>query len=135
MVDFINLRPHHFLAGDNSFHAGSEPLAIVAVQVDLHQFLGVSHFDAAGADGGDGLQVLGAHDGPESTTPVDGVAGNSNNRLDDLVFSGRADAGYLDIFTQLFPKRRAGVAGGLAPQVAGISDFNLAVIDPQVDRS
>src|SRR5574343_960013 len=91
--------------------------------------------NALGAANGDGLEVLGTHDGADA-----GTAGSTVQVIDDageehLVFARAADRGdanqrILEFGLDGF----LGVPAGRAPQVGGVAQFGLVVFDVEVNR-
>ena len=76
----------------------------------------VRHFQPLGASDGDGLEVFGPHDGPDT-----GAARRASHVAHDagkqhLVFSGRTDAGHLGFGVGLLDDRLVSVAVEVLPQ-------------------
>src|SRR5205807_2681528 len=98
--------------------------------------------ERARAAHGHRLEVLRAHHRAEARAP-DGppvLAVDHDRREADESLAGRSDARHawqlaapIDCRADLGPDGVVGLEGVLAPQVAGVADLDLAIVDPQVD--
>ena len=87
-----------------------------------------------GAAYGDGLEVLGSHDGADPGTAGGAVQVIDDAGVFDAVLAGAADAGDADLRVLVaFLDGFFGLEDGLAPQMAGILEFDFVVFDGQID--
>ena len=87
-----------------------------------------------GAPDGNGPQILRAHDSTQARPPVSVLHVIEDAGVPDQVFTARTGLGNSDpLIAQFVPDDLFRLTGSLAPDVAGISDFALAVFDPQID--
>ena len=91
--------------------------------------------DLAGAAHCHGLEILGAHHRAGAAATGRPLLVVHDAGKQDLLFSGLSDAGHLDLgVAQFFLDRFLSLIGVKPPQGAGVTDLDVAVIDPQVDR-
>ncbi len=88
-----------------------------------------------GAANRHGLEVLGSHDTSHPRPSGRILDAGHNVGKPDQILSGRPDDATLDfLIPQLLPDGPLGVGRGLAPDVAGIPNFDLAIMDINVRR-
>ena len=79
---------------------------------------------------GNGLEHLGAHDGPDAAACCVGAAVDHHG-IRNQIFTGRPDGGNGTVSPHFFADNACGAAGALAPHVAGILEPCLAIAHMQ----
>ncbi len=107
----------------------SQPVA------DIHHGFGIGNFNGAGTTDRNALQVLGADDAAVSGSSCSAPHIVKGAGKPHHVFAGRPDEHNVNVLVaQLFFYHLVRLAGEFAPQVACITDLDLVVIDPDIDR-
>ena len=91
------------------------------------------HTDAAGGPHSHRFEILGAHHRPHSGAPrrIPGFGEQTGER--DQIFAGRTDADHLDLrVLQFLLDPFLGIKGILSPEMPGIANLDLALIDPDI---
>ena len=81
-----------------------------------------------------GLDSLGAHHRPQAGPPGRPALVVHDRGDEGESFSRRADAGHLDIVAQFRLQNILGLEGVFAPEMSGVLELRLAVIDEEVHR-
>jgi hypothetical protein len=102
-------------------------LSLKGRRVLEHNWLPAAH--------GDGLQVLGPHDGTHAAAAVGVLHGVNHAGVTHQILARRPDGGHAHLGVGHFRFDEAlGISGPLAPQGAGIPDLDLPVMNPEVNR-
>ena len=120
---------------------GLEPGAPHGVQADAlpglvhggHETLGIGHLHRPGAHHHHGLEVLGAHDGAHPGAAGGAVHLVHDGREQHQLLPGGPDAGHLGLLVGLGAQQVHRLGHQLAPQVGGVPELRVVVLDPQVD--
>jgi len=84
---------------------------------------------------GDRLELFGSHHGSQAGTACGAVSVVNDTGVADQILAGQAALGHADAFVVQFFAHRPVYGGGLlTPQVIGVADLDVVVLDPQVDR-
>ena len=107
----------------------ADPLGVLADE------LGVGHLELQLAADGDGLQVLRAHHRAHARSAGGVLEVVDDAGVADQVLAARADLRGPDaLVAKLRADRLLGLERVQAPEVRGVAQLGLAVVDPEVDR-
>ena len=104
------------------------------VVAQLHELDRPGDVEVLRAAHGDGLEVLVAHDGAHAE-PAGARPALLDGREEDPVLAGQADGGDRGVrLLELLADELRGLERAQTPEVRGVADLDLVVVDPEVDQ-
>ena len=100
----------------------------------IKEGLGSCHKDGTGALDCNGLQLLNAHDGSHAAAAGCTVFVVHDSCKEASLFGSRRDAGDAEVLPAFFIKGFRCIEDVFSPEVGGVSQFDLIIVDIEVDR-
>ena len=94
----------------------------------------VCYGDGLGAPHGDGLELLGTENGPNSSSTSLATEIMSDAGIADQLLSCWSNGSDLESFAQVLLQILLDRKGSFAPEVGGVADFHFVVINENIDR-